>query len=148
MLRNVELPLIYARVCEGRAPRRALEAIDAVGLGDRARHIPSGAVRRPAAARRDRARDRHRPGDRARGRADRQPRHRLDPDVLRIFRNLNTAGRTIVMITHESDVAAHAKRVIQVADGRIVRDIRHAPVEGPPPDPDSIVPVDFELVSA
>ena len=56
-------------------------------------------------------------------------------DVLEIFRRLNSAGRTIVMITHEPDVAAHAKRVIQVADGQIVADTRQAAVQGPPPLP-------------
>ena len=51
-------------------------------------------------------------------------------EVLEIFHRLNTAGRTIVMITHEPDVAAHAKRVIQVADGQIVADVRQAPSPG------------------
>jgi len=148
VLRNVELPLIYGRKSKTERHERALEAIAAVGLGDRARHVPSelsgGQQQRAAIARAIAT-------DPAIVLAD-EPTGNLDTvstrDVLRIFRNLNVAGRTIVMITHESDVAAHAKRVIQVADGRIVRDIRQAPVDGPPPDPDSIVPVDFELVSA
>jgi putative ABC transport system ATP-binding protein len=148
VLRNVELPLIYGRKSKTERHERALEAIAAVGLGDRARHVPSelsgGQQQRAAIARAIAT-------DPAIVLAD-EPTGNLDTvstrDVLRIFRNLNAAGRTIVMISHESDVAAHAKRVIQVADGRIVRDIRQAPVEGPPPDPDSVVPVDFELVSA
>jgi putative ABC transport system ATP-binding protein len=148
VLRNVELPLVYARVHKTERHRRALEAIAAVGLGDRARYVPSelsgGQQQRAAIARAIVT-------DPAIVLAD-EPTGNLDTvstrDVLEIFHRLNTAGRTIVMITHESDVAAHAKRVIQVADGRIVRDIRHSPLEGPPPDPDSIVPTAFELVTA
>jgi putative ABC transport system ATP-binding protein len=56
-------------------------------------------------------------------------------EVLQIFANLNMAGRTIVMITHEHDVAAHAKRVITLADGEVISDDRHAPVDGAPPQP-------------
>jgi len=147
VLRNVELPLIYARVHKTERRRRALEAIDAVGLGERARHIPSelsgGQQQRAAIARAIVT-------DPAIVLAD-EPTGNLDTvstrDVLEIFHRLNSAGRTIVMITHESDVASHAKRVIQVADGRIVRDVRQAPLDRPPPHPGSIVPSAFELVT-
>jgi putative ABC transport system ATP-binding protein len=61
---------------------------------------------------------------------------------------LNSEGRTIVMITHEHEVAAHAKRVIQVADGRIVADMRQAPVDGPPPQPDSASPDHLQVAHA
>ena len=61
----------------------------------------------------------------------------LDPasteDVLQIFGHLNAAGRTVVMITHEREVAARAKRIVVLADGRIVSDERNAAVHGPPP---------------
>jgi putative ABC transport system ATP-binding protein len=46
---------------------------------------------------------------------------------------VNAAGRTLVVITHEADVAAHAKRVVRMHDGLIASDVRHAPVAGPPP---------------
>ena len=52
---------------------------------------------------------------------------------MQIFGRLNAAGRTIVIITHEDDVAAHAKRVVILEDGRIGNDYRNAPVKGDPP---------------
>jgi putative ABC transport system ATP-binding protein len=71
-----------------------------------------------------------------------EPTGNLDPesteDVLDIFAQLNTAGRTIMLITHEQEVAARAKRVIVLADGRIASDERRAPVDGPPPGPPTI----------
>ena len=54
-------------------------------------------------------------------------------DVLAVFDRLSLARRTIVVITHEDDVAAHAKRVVRLVDGRVVDDVRRAPVTGPPP---------------
>jgi putative ABC transport system ATP-binding protein len=54
-------------------------------------------------------------------------------DVLALFGRLNTEGRTVVMITHEADVADHAKRVIRLRDGQVIEDRRQAPVAGPPP---------------
>jgi putative ABC transport system ATP-binding protein len=58
---------------------------------------------------------------------------RSTEEVLQIFGRLNAAGRTIIIITHEDDVSAHAKRVVILEDGRIRDDFRSAPVEGEPP---------------
>jgi putative ABC transport system ATP-binding protein len=133
VLRNVALPLVYARMHGTERRERAEAAIAAVGLADRAHHVPSelsgGQQQRAAIARAIVT-------DPAIVLAD-EPTGNLDSastqEVLEIFDRLNAAGRTIVMITHEPDVAAHAKRVLHLADGRIISDIRQAPVAGPPP---------------
>jgi putative ABC transport system ATP-binding protein len=132
-LANVELPLAYARVSKAERRRRAITALEAVGLGDRLEHVPSelsgGQQQRVAVARAISS-------DPALVLAD-EPTGNLDShatlEVLEIFERLNATGRTIVMITHEPDVAHHAKRVIRLIDGRVVEDVRQAPVTGPPP---------------
>jgi putative ABC transport system ATP-binding protein len=144
----VELPLIYARVHKAERRRRALAAIEAVGLRDRATHIPSelsgGQQQRAAIARAIATEPAIILADEPTGNLDTAS----TSDVLDIFHRLNSEGRTIVMITHEHEVAAHAKRVIQVADGRIVADMRQAPVDGPPPQPDSASPDHLQVAHA
>jgi putative ABC transport system ATP-binding protein len=115
---NVELPLAYAGVHAKERHRRALEALDAVGLADRADHEPNqlsgGQQQRVAVAR-------------ALVLAD-EPTGNLDSrsteDILTVFDELNRTGRTIVLITHEPDVGARARRLIRLFDGRIESDSR------------------------
>ncbi len=134
-LRNVELPLIYARVGRVERRERALGALAAVGLADRASHGPQqlsgGQQQRVAIARAIVT-------DPALILAD-EPTGNIDSaaqrEILQIFDDLNAAGRTIVMITHEQDVAAHALRTIHLADGRVVSDERQGPLPPPPPGP-------------
>jgi len=132
-LQNVELPLAYAGL-RGRHRRRlATAALDAVGLADRTEHVPSelsgGQQQRVAVARAIATNP-------ALILAD-EPTGNLDTvstgDVLALFGRLNTEGRTVVMITHEADVAAHAKRVIRLRDGLVIDDRRQGPAAGPPP---------------
>jgi putative ABC transport system ATP-binding protein len=132
VLRNVELPLVYARVPRAARRARALAAIEAVGLTDRGHHIPSelsgGQQQRAAIARAIVTDPAIVLGDEPTGNLDTASTR----EVLEIFERLNAAGRTIVIITHEPDVAARASRVIQVADGRIIKDTRQAPTHGVP----------------
>jgi putative ABC transport system ATP-binding protein len=135
VLRNVELPLVYQRVNADERRERAMHACELVGLRNRTHHIPSelsgGQQQRAAIAR-------AMVTDPAIILAD-EPTGNLDTtstlEVLQLFADLNEVGRTIVMITHEHDVAAHAKRVIALADGEIITDERRAPLHGPPPQP-------------
>jgi len=119
-LRNVTLPLLYAEEDSGDATRRAEQALEAVGLAHRARHLPSelsgGEQQRVAIAR-------ALINDPAVILAD-EPTGNLDAqsgrDVLDIFRRLVGAGRTLVLVTHDRAVAERADRILVLDDGRIV----------------------------
>ena len=130
---NVELPMMYAGVKKADRRERAKAALAAVGLADRVDHHPNelsgGQQQRVAIARAIVTSP-------AIVLAD-EPTGALDSvstgEVLRIFDQLNTFGRTVIVITHEAEVAQHAKRVVRLRDGSIWDDVRQAPVAGPPP---------------
>ncbi len=132
-LANVELPLAYAGVPRGERRRRALAALQTVGMVDRLEHLPSelsgGQQQRVAIARAIVTNPPLLLADEPTGNLDSHSTH----DVLDLFSELNASGRTIVLITHEPDVAARAKRVVRLADGRIVEDRRVAAVRARPP---------------
>ena len=117
--RNVELPLLYAGVPKQERKARAVAALERVGLGERIDHRPgelSGGQQQRVAVARALA------GDPAMILAD-EPTGNLDSrstdDVLALLDELHEAGRTIVLITHEADVARRAERVLHVRDGLI-----------------------------
>ena len=117
--RNVELPLMYATTSRHDRRRRALEALDKVGLADRAEHRPgqlSGGQQQRVAVARALVTD---PAmilaDEPTGNLDSTSTH----DVLALLDELHDLGRTIVLITHELEVAARAARVISVRDGQV-----------------------------
>ena len=132
-LRNVELPLIYARVPKAERRQRALDAIKAVGLSDRMEHLPSelsgGQQQRAAIARAIVTEPAIILADEPTGNLDTTSSH----EVLQIFSRLNVAGRTIVMITHEAEIAEYAKRVVHLVDGRIESDRRTTALNAMPP---------------
>ena len=121
-LANVELPLLYAKVPRAERRSRALAALELVGLSDRGHHQPhqlsGGQQQRVAIARALVTAPTILLADEPTGNLDSES----TADVLGVLDRLSAQGRTIVVITHEQNVAAHARRVIHVRDGRIRSD--------------------------
>jgi putative ABC transport system ATP-binding protein len=118
-LHNVELPLIYAGVGSKERHRRAAGALETVGLGDRMDHRPnelSGGQRQRVAIARALVND---PSivlaDEPTGNLDSS----TSEEIMAVFEGLHAAGQTIIMVTHEFDIASHAQRVITLVDGKI-----------------------------
>jgi putative ABC transport system ATP-binding protein len=121
-LANVELPLAYAGLERRERRARAIAALAAVGMEDRAHHLPSelsgGQQQRAAVARAIVTDPSIVLADEPTGNLD----SRSTEEILAVFARLNAEGRTIVLITHESDVAARARRVVRLGDGRVLSD--------------------------
>jgi putative ABC transport system ATP-binding protein len=117
---NVELPLIYAGLSAGERSRRAKEALQRVGLGDRLKHMPNqlsgGQQQRVAIARALVTNPSIVLADEPTGNLD----SRSGVEVMQILQGLNDQGITVVIVTHDARVARHAQRVVHIADGRIV----------------------------
>jgi putative ABC transport system ATP-binding protein len=129
-LGNVELPLIYAGVGRRERRRRAAEALERVGLGDRMDHQPnelSGGQRQRVAIARALVND---PSILL---AD-EPTGNLDSatsvEIMDLFDQLHAGGNTVILVTHETDIAAHAHRQVTLRDGRVLSDYRTG---APPP---------------
>jgi putative ABC transport system ATP-binding protein len=121
-IKNVALPLFYAGVSGSERKRRALDTLDRVGLGDRASHKPnelSGGQQQRVAIARALIND---PtvllADEPTGNLD----SKTSEDVLGLFGDLHEEGRTIVMVTHDENIAMHARRIIRLRDGLVLSD--------------------------
>jgi putative ABC transport system ATP-binding protein len=122
-LENVELPLFYDRTGRHRDTRAlATRALERVGLGDRLDHQPSelsgGQQQRVAIARALVTQPAVLLADEPTGNLD----SRTSVEIMALFQDLNEQGITLLIVTHENDIAGYAKRIIEVRDGRIIRD--------------------------
>ncbi|HEY3876818.1 MAG TPA: ABC transporter ATP-binding protein [Candidatus Kapabacteria bacterium] len=121
-LHNVELPLIYAGVGKGERIRRAMESLDHVQLGDRAGHKPNelsgGQRQRVAIARALVTRPSILLADEPTGNLD----SKTGEEIMRLFKELHEQGNTIILVTHEEEIARHAARIVRVKDGLVESD--------------------------
>jgi putative ABC transport system ATP-binding protein len=132
-LENVELPLIYAGVTTRERSRRAKSALEKVGLADRLDHHPSqlsgGQQQRVAIARALVTSPKLILADEPTGNLD----SRTSIEIMALFQELGDSGITVVLVTHENDIATYARRVIVLKDGLVQDDHRQEPVRATPP---------------
>ena len=118
-LENVELPLIYANISKKQRVQRATEMLCRVGLSDKLNHFPNqmsgGQQQRVAIARAISTNPTILLADEPTGALD----QKTGAQVMDIFNQLNREGRTIIMITHDANIARHAKRIVRILDGNI-----------------------------
>ena len=130
-LKNLELPMTYARIPKKKRTERAMELLDCVGLGARAGHMPnemSGGQRQRVAIARALA------NEPPLILAD-EPTGNLDTaasiEIMEIFAELHKAGATVIVVTHEENIAAFTDRIIHFSDGQIIKDeINENPTKG------------------
>ncbi|HOB30501.1 MAG TPA: ABC transporter ATP-binding protein [Bacillota bacterium] len=119
---NVELPLIYRGISAGKRREMAMEALESVGLSHRARHKPSelsgGEQQRVAVARAIVGNPKLILADEPTGNLD----SRSGEEIMVVFQELHEKGITLVLVSHDPDIARHAERIVSLRDGRIISD--------------------------
>ncbi|MCE1228903.1 MAG: ABC transporter ATP-binding protein, partial [Firmicutes bacterium] len=127
-LQNVELPLIYSGIAPHERHAMARKALEDVGLGPRADHMPnqlSGGQRQRVAIARALV---NRPSillaDEPTGALD----SRTSVEIMALFEELYQKGNTIILVTHEEDIARHAHRIVKLLDGKILSDLPNTPI--------------------
>jgi putative ABC transport system ATP-binding protein len=132
-LENVELPLVYAGLSRRERHKKAAEALERVGLGDRIDHHPNqlsgGQQQRVAIARALVSHPKLILGDEPTGNLD----SRTSVEVMSLLQDLGRSGITVLLVTHEADIARYASRVIMVKDGLVLIDRRQEPTPAVPP---------------
>lgn len=122
VLKNVERPMLYGGIEPQERERRAMEALQLVGIADKAQnlsnHVSGGQIQRVAIARALVMDPSIILADEPTGNLDTKTSH----EIMLFIRKMNEQGKTIILITHEDDIAAFAKRVIRLVDGKIVSD--------------------------
>jgi len=140
-LENVMLPLTYAGISGKERQKRAVEALERVGLGDRTQHAPNelsgGQQQRVAIARAIVNQPAILLADEPTGALD----SKTGVEIMQLFQSLhNDHGQTVILVTHDSYVARHTNRVIMLSDGHVISDeINHHPIKAGTPRPEEIV---------
>jgi putative ABC transport system ATP-binding protein len=129
VVENIEVPMLYQGRVDRLTRRRCMKLADMVGLGDRLGHRPtqlSGGQQQRVAIARALINDPHVIlADEPTGNLD----TKTSDEIMGLLQALNDAGKTIIMVTHENDIAARARRIIRMRDGRVESDDRKAPIE-------------------
>ena len=125
VLKNVELPMIYAGIKPAKRKERALKLLEMVGLGDKTKNRPNelsgGQKQRVAIARALANEPKILLADEPTGNLDSSS----EAEIMAIFKELNNNGTTVIMVTHEAEIAEYAKRVIHFRDGKITSDSKN-----------------------